>query len=107
FAEQLRAGVERAIGRATDAGFRARGEQRLQRGLGQWLDAAERYSRERDLREVLDELEAQQRRLAVLAPRDHAVIAEQHGVDELAPRRERGARGLAGLRVRQLRDLRA
>ena len=45
--------------------------------------------------------------LAVLAPRDHAVVAEQHGVDELAPRRERGARGVAGLRVRQLRDLRA
>jgi hypothetical protein len=35
------------------------------------------------------------------------VVAEQHDVDQLAPGREGGLRSVAGLRVRQLRDLRA
>src|SRR5437763_637342 len=94
--EQLGSGLDGAIGRTTDARLRARGEQRLVGRFGQRLDATELVRRGRDLREVLDKLEAKQRGLAVLAPRDHAVIAKDHRIDEFAPRRERLLGGIAG-----------
>jgi hypothetical protein len=78
-----------------------------ERGLGQRPDAAQRRGRERDLGQVLDQLEAQERLLEVSAPGDDAVAAEQDRVDGLAPRGQGRDRRFAGGREADPGDDRA
>ena len=89
---------------AAEAGLGARGQQRRHRRRRQRLGTAQGQGGERDPRQVLDQLEAEEGLLEVRAPGQHAVAAEQHGVDLLAPGRERGDRGLARRREGQARD---